>query len=367
MRQTNKVSLEYLNFFTDRGVDVIDYLEQAYGKTTEQIYEGISKGNISGAAAADIILKGLSKTSDEGGYKGGMSLQAKSFLGIQSTYEDAWDSIYATAAESYNSIIQEGREKQLEMLEGPTGSFIKNAYSEIAEAQANLESSQKRLELEAIEAVRTGIVGDSFTTEENRNRLKALSEEYWKGGANRSAVMAEAQTIAQAEYEASTEFQSMKDAHLTLIENVRNDTQLQDEYWDTGFQFGEAFSVGIKAAIRANKPFKPGVLTPESNDLTNPDMVITNPMMNPDGTARMVDPSIFTGNAYGLSYVPRDDYLARLHEGEMVLTASQARAYREGGAPVSVQMNGATIREEADIYKIAQALAEELRRAQQVS
>ena len=30
-------------------------------------------------------------------------------------------------------------------------------------------------------------------------------------------------------------------------------------------------------------------------------------------------------------------------------------------------MNGATIREEADIYKIAQALAEELRRAQQVS
>ena len=63
----------------------------------------------------------------------------------------------------------------------------------------------------------------------------------------------------------------------------------------------------------------------------------------------------------------RDDYLARLHEGERVLTAAEARAYREGGAGVTVQMNGATIREEADVYKIAQALFAELRRTQMIS
>ena len=35
-------------------------------------------------------------------------------------------------------------------------------------------------------------------------------------------------------------------------------------------------------------------------------------------------------NAKGLDYVPYDDYVSRLHRGEMVLTASQARRYREG-------------------------------------
>ena len=38
------------------------------------------------------------------------------------------------------------------------------------------------------------------------------------------------------------------------------------------------------------------------------------------------------GNADGLSYVPYDDYLTRLHKGEEVLTAEQARARRNGGS-----------------------------------
>ena len=37
------------------------------------------------------------------------------------------------------------------------------------------------------------------------------------------------------------------------------------------------------------------------------------------------------GYAKGLSAVPYDDYVARLHRGEMVLTASQARRYRDAG------------------------------------
>lgn len=71
--------------------------------------------------------------------------------------------------------------------------------------------------------------------------------------------------------------------------------------------------------------------------------------------------------AFGLPYVPRDNYLALLHEGEQVLTAQEARQRRTGGAPVNVTGNHFTIREEADIYKIAQALAAEIRKAQMVS
>ena len=37
-------------------------------------------------------------------------------------------------------------------------------------------------------------------------------------------------------------------------------------------------------------------------------------------------------HAKGLWDVPYDDYVAKLHRGEMVLTASQARQYRDGGS-----------------------------------
>lgn len=59
--------------------------------------------------------------------------------------------------------------------------------------------------------------------------------------------------------------------------------------------------------------------------------------------------NIVTGllfNAKGTNYVPYDDYVTRLHRGEMVLTASQARRYREGedGGGLDVnQLAGAII------------------------
>ena len=43
-----------------------------------------------------------------------------------------------------------------------------------------------------------------------------------------------------------------------------------------------------------------------------------------------VTPGTVPGFATGLNYVPYDDFVARLHEGEMVLTRAQANAYRNG-------------------------------------
>lgn len=48
---------------------------------------------------------------------------------------------------------------------------------------------------------------------------------------------------------------------------------------------------------------------------------------------------IAPGNAKGVPTVPYDDYLTRLHRGEMVLTKSQARQYREGGSGGGVDIS----------------------------
>lgn len=70
-------------------------------------------------------------------------------------------------------------------------------------------------------------------------------------------------------------------------------------------------------------------------------------------------------HATGLSYVPYNGYIAELHEGERVLTAQQNRSMANGFGGLSIAKLADTIvvREEADIDKIANALARKINAA----
>lgn len=73
-------------------------------------------------------------------------------------------------------------------------------------------------------------------------------------------------------------------------------------------------------------------------------------------------------NAFGLNYVPYNDYPTRLHEGEMVLTKQEANQYRSGksGGNISISKLADTIviREEADIEKVTSKLVSSIKMAQ---
>ena len=92
----------------------------------------------------------------------------------------------------------------------------------------------------------------------------------------------------------------------------------------------------------------------------------------------------WTGHATGLNRVPRGNYPAMLHQGERVLTAQEVRQGKGDGGNINLEMlisrivallgktskevrveiakiaDSIVIREEADIYKIADAIAEKL-------
>jgi hypothetical protein len=61
---------------------------------------------------------------------------------------------------------------------------------------------------------------------------------------------------------------------------------------------------------------------------------------------------------HGESYVPRNGMMYRLHQGERVLTKKENRQFAKGsGQNVIINMGGMTVREEADLDKIASKLA----------
>ncbi|TPG84230.1 phage tail tape measure protein [Brevibacillus laterosporus] len=66
----------------------------------------------------------------------------------------------------------------------------------------------------------------------------------------------------------------------------------------------------------------------------------------------------------GLNYVPRDGYVARLHQGERVMTARENRETSvggSGGSPnITINVSGTVVREEADIDKIMRSIVREL-------
>lgn len=80
---------------------------------------------------------------------------------------------------------------------------------------------------------------------------------------------------------------------------------------------------------------------------------------------QMIADGSFVPNKTGLDFVPRDNYLARLHQGEAVLTAEEAREWRNGqhgrqevyhGESI-ITGNNFYIQQESDIYDLAVELS----------
>lgn len=68
-----------------------------------------------------------------------------------------------------------------------------------------------------------------------------------------------------------------------------------------------------------------------------------------------------SSHASGLDYVPFNNFVANLHEGEAVLTAQQAEVWRNGRTSnINIVVN-ATVREEADIQKISRQIQNDIR------
>ena len=319
MQSSGKATLEYLNIFQDRGVDVIGMLSEAMGKTQGEIYDMISKGEIGGRTAVDIIQEGMSTQ-----YGGAMETMARTFSGLTSTLEDAMTEIDAARGEGYNETRSSGLQAEISAYGGELGEAVSSLNRIAGQNEAYLENLSERFTREALSAVLLGQETTLFSPEQQaalegmRDEFIQASADYHNGsqeaGIKMDSLRQEAEALATAAYESSDAYQMVHDAELDLIGAIRENTAAL-KGWRSDYETSQALSEGLASGL-----FVIGGTTATGRSVYHD---LGNNRGEEPATGRSVyhDP----GYAYGLDRVPYDGYAAILHEGERVQTAREAR------------------------------------------
>lgn len=354
MRTTGKATQEYLNYFSERGVDVYAALGQSLGVDKSQVAGLITDGAVGGAEAAAAILDYIDREF------GGLSDRlATTYDAMADNLADAEANLQARAGEGYNEERKRGIQAQQDWLD-QSGDALGDAYGMIGQWQASLENLAEQYEREALDAVMTGSISDLWSDSSQRKRLEELATEYQQAladyeagsqeaGATMGKLLAEAQVMAQNEYNASDGAQLALQSQLDLAEEIRDDAGSNSAFWDAGYRKGQEYSKGLAAAVnREAIQFYMDTMPAQWKNYID--------------YHQAEQPS---SNAYGLRRVPYDNFPALLHEGERVLTASEARSQdSSGGRQVVVNLSGSwSVRSDSDIDAIAEALAVRLERA----
>ncbi len=326
MRTTGKATQEYLNYFSERGVDVYSALADATGADRSDIAGMVTRGEISGETAAQAILDYIDATF------GGLSEKLSgTYDAMVDNLADAQAEIDAAMGAGYNDARKEGIQAQQDWLSGESGDNVSEAYRAIGAFKASLENTREELERQYIDEVM------------NSDAYQNLDLDTSEGAAEAGRMIMEAKVKAQNEYNASEGAQLLMESELTLIDSVRNDTATNQAYYDAGYQMGQAYSKG-RLAGATDKFFDSDI----GQSIVQSTMAYAG----------------VPGLATGLNRVPYDNFPALLHRDERVLTAAEARSYDAGGAgTVTVTGNQFIVRQESDIDAIAQALYDKLRLA----
>lgn len=356
MQSSGKTTLEYLNIFQDRGVDVVGMLAEAMGTTQDTVYDRISRGEIDGRDAVSIIQAALQDPS--GPYAGAMDLMAQTYNGLTSTLQDAMTEIGSATGTGYNEARISGLQAEIDAYGGALGTALQELGSVQGANQAYLDNLREQYTREALSAVLLG-QGTTLYDTEDQDRLRAWRQEYLDAqeryaagdrdaGLDMEALAEEARAMATAAYESSEQYQAVADQQEDLISSMR---ELADSFdaWTAAYGIQQEQTRGRMAVYDGTSAAGGG-----PGDW---DALVSNALDTHNE---------FFGHASGLRRVPYDNYAALLHEGERVLTAREARELdRQSAAPVTVNIGGNwSVRSEDDIDAIAEAIARKIRIAQ---
>lgn len=378
MQGSGKATLEYLNILQERGVNVIGMLADEYGKTQGQIYDMISKGEIDGRKAVDIIQAGMEGDT----YRGAMETMAQTFSGLTSTLEDTMTELDNARGEGYADGRKAGLTAEIDAYGGALGDAMKLLNRASGENEAFMENLSEQYKREALSAVLTGgettLFDEEFRSElaDLRQQYGEASREYIEGnqqaGLQMESLARQAEALAAMAYENSEEYALMRETEDELIAALRENTAALSQGYLFDYEREQNLSKGRMSTLDYGAALSTGMgigsagaasmgLHEYSRDRA----------ASPDGTLGQVWSASMGMNEYGkhaagLRRVPYDGYAAILHEGERVLTAREARTQdNAAGGAVSINISGQwSVRSDADVDRIAETIVRKIELAQ---
>lgn len=264
----------------------------------------------------------------------------------------------------YNEERKKGLQAQNDYLSGDSGEQAKEANRLIGQYKASLENDRE-------EAIRRAEKGAMETVEYNQARIEG-------DGAEMGRILSEARVKAENEYRLSKGYQQQVETDKTLVENIR-DSMIEDGvYQKYGYEMGLEFNKGMASTTAARY----AILAPPSisqqekaaaeKSLANSAKSGAGGMVGYGGS-RGQAPALDqypgrqpAGKAFGMARVPYNDFPAMLHEGERVLTASEARAQKTAPT-IHVTVTGNVIKDEVDEDRIAQKIVTKILNAMQIT
>ena len=359
MRSSDKATLEYINILNDRGVDVVGYIAENLGKSKGEVYDLISDGKLSGVEVSDLIIQKFDEL-----YKGAMEEQSKTYSGLESTLEGMEQEMQNALGGGYNEERSRGMQNEIRFYESEAGEEMKEANKYIGEYKASLENLQEEMKMDAWKSISEGKRYSTFS-EESQDRLAELSKEYSEAkakddGATMGRIQMEAQVIAATEYKKTEGAQLEIESQKALVSGIQEAMAQDGVYKDFGYNMGLEFDKGFLSALRENDPaaeYAKGTYAWNSGRSTS------STSSSPYAAREQAPKRSGGAKAFGMSYVPYDNFPALLHEGERVLTASQARQYDAGGSlSITINLGGVSTRMESrqDAEEIARVIAEEV-------
>lgn len=236
------------------------------------------------------------------------------------------------------------------------GNALEKVNALAGENKAYLENLGNQYTREALSTVLEGkgttLYDETTSAELSRmgSQYRAASAEYEMTGSREAALKMEhlkeaAESLATATYESSEQYQMFHEAELDQIAAIRESIVATNNLTAAlnGYELQQEQSKGQGISY---------------------DKETVNYSLQAWRTGDYEIPA-FNGSGYatGLGRVPYDNFPAILHEGERVLTAREARVQDQGVGGVVVNMGDVTVREDADIDRIAEAFVEKLRLA----
>lgn len=318
------------------GFDPLEFVAKNTGKSMTETVKMMSKGKITSEMLEDALKKA---TSEGERFHDAVNALSDTYTGLQGQLESAKKNIEISMGESYNETIKKGMEQQLDFYSGEMGEKMKEAYSMIGKYEGELENQHQQNMISAIE--------NAYNSQEYKDAVARGD------GLEAERLMWEAKTDAEIQYKNSEEYQKKLSAERDLIGRIQEELTANGDYLSLGEAMANEFSKGWKSQrldnavedikVAGGGSFLNGIFAKGYH-----------------GTAGGA-----LGFATGLPRVPSDG-LYYLHEGEEVKTTVDSNK----GAGASIQIakiaDEVVIREEADIYKIAAALADELKTASMV-